>query len=410
MKRVLSMFAATALVVPSLLLAGQVRAAGVGDLVRCPDFSSVYYLAEDGRRYVFPNESVYYSWYSDFEDVRTVSCEDLASFSLGERVQYQAGTSLVKIPSVPTVYAVEPDGVLRPIPDEDTAKTLYGDDWASRVDDLSEAFFGGYDVGEELAEDELPEGMILEDEDGSLYRVDEEGDAEEIDVVLDTDEEDVFETYALPAEALEARLGKVIELLEVLTTEIERLAALLAELKLVDVEAEDEVEVEELDEIEDEAEDADDAQDAIDDAKEEISEAKLDLAEDEADGKDVSGAQAYLESAEANLADAESAFAAGDYGLAEDLADEAKHDAMWARGKAVESIDEDEDEEETDEEDETEMEEGEDDEDEEDADEEDADETDEDGEDDEEGEGEADDGDDEDDGDDDQDASEEDDE
>lgn len=338
MKRLLTFVAAAAIVVPSFFLVRPALAAGAGDLIRCPDFSSVYYLAEDGKRYVFPNESIFYSWYPDFSETITVSCADLASFPLGERIQYQAGTSLVKIPSVPTVYAVESDGVLRPIPDEDAAKDLYGDDWADRVDDLPETFFGGYEIGEDLAEDELPEGMILEDDDGTLLRVDDAGEAQEIEVVLDTDQEDVFQQNAIPVTALEARIGALVTRIEVLASQIERLTELLAKLSLVQVDAEDEVEIEDVDEIESGRDAQEHAEDAIDDAKEEIADAEEDIADDKADGDDVTASEAGLATAKETLALSEAAYAAVDYATAETLADDAKEEAMRARGKAVDAI------------------------------------------------------------------------
>ncbi len=300
MKRLLSFLAAAAIVAPSFFLVRPVSAAGAGDLIQCPDFSSVYYLAEDGNRYVFPNEGIYYSWYPDFSDVVTISCESLATFPLGERLPYQAGTRLLKIPSVPTVYAVESDGVLRPIPSEDVAEDLYGDDWADRVDDLPETFFGGYEIGDELAEGELPEGMILEDEDGTLLRVDDDGEAQEIDVVLDTDQEDVFQENAISTTGLEARIGALITRIEVLSSQIERLAELLAKLSLVKVDVEDEVEIDEVDEIESGRDAQKHSLDAIGDAKEEIADAEEEIADDEADAEDSDDAEDEVDAEDSN--------------------------------------------------------------------------------------------------------------
>ena len=157
-----------------------------GDLITCVETDAVYYYGEDGNRYVFQNEATYFSWEEDFEDVVTISCEDLADIPLVDIVPYQAGTQLVKVPSVPVVYAVEPDGTLREIPDEDTAEDLYGDDWASMVHDLDESFFPQYTVEEPLEDDEMPHGMVLQDEDGTYYIVDENGDAvEATDIIGD---------------------------------------------------------------------------------------------------------------------------------------------------------------------------------------------------------------------------------
>jgi len=34
--------------------------------------SAVYYLSSNGKRYVFPTEKTYFTWYSDFANVQTI--------------------------------------------------------------------------------------------------------------------------------------------------------------------------------------------------------------------------------------------------------------------------------------------------------------------------------------------------
>lgn len=289
MRKLLSALSVGLLVATPFLAPHLASAAGAGDLVRCADSSAVYYVAEDGRRYVFPNEHVYSSWYPDFSNVALISCSDLASFQIGERVMYQAGTRLVKIPSSPTVYAIEPDGNLRPIPDEETARALYGDAWSENVDDLPETFFIDYSVDSALTEHELPEGMILTDDEGNLYRVNADGEAEDVDEALSIDQEDVFAEHAQSLEDVEDRMASLIARIEVLTSEVERLNAVIAELKLVDIDPEDAVDVEDVPEVEteDESEDATEDETENDDAQEtnEDSDAEDD-SEDSSDSSD----------------------------------------------------------------------------------------------------------------------------
>ena len=255
MKKALSL-AALAALLSSAFPAHQAFAAGANDLVKCPDFSSVYYIADDGNRYVFPNEKMYSSWYSDFSGVKTISCDDLASFPIGDRLVYQAGTRLVKIPSDPSVYAVESNGVLREIPDEGTAKKLYGDDWSDRVDDVSEAFWSSFTVGQPLEEGEVPEGTVFEDSEGNLYREEEDGSATEIDAALDADKEKVLKEHALPIDDVERRLGVALALTKVDNqAAIDVLQSIIDDLRPKHVDDEDHVDVPEVEEIEDETED-----------------------------------------------------------------------------------------------------------------------------------------------------------
>lgn len=118
-----------------------------GTLVKSPSYSAVYYLGEDGKRYVFPSESVYSSWYPDFSGVTTITDEQLYSSPIGGNVTYKPGSKMVKITTDPKVYAVDKNGTLRWIVGEDVASALYGQDWATKVADIPDAFFMNYRVG-----------------------------------------------------------------------------------------------------------------------------------------------------------------------------------------------------------------------------------------------------------------------
>lgn len=112
--------------------------------------AAVYYCGADGKRYVFANSKVYYSWYSDFSGVQTISDSALASITIGGNVTYKPGTRLVKITSDPTVYVVDAGGVLRPIASENAAAAIYGAGWNKMVDDLPDAFFVNYRLGDSV--------------------------------------------------------------------------------------------------------------------------------------------------------------------------------------------------------------------------------------------------------------------
>jgi len=130
----------------SVVVAPAGATASAGDLIKQAGLSTVYYLAADGKRYVFPSESTYFSWYSDFSGVVTIPQAELESYPLGANVTVRPGTKLVKITTNPKVYAVTSGGNLLAIPDEATATTLYGANWAKRVIDVSDAFFTNYKI------------------------------------------------------------------------------------------------------------------------------------------------------------------------------------------------------------------------------------------------------------------------
>lgn len=138
-------------------------------LVVCADSPAVYYIGPDAKRYAFPNDKAYFSYYPDFADVRSINCSDLAKFSLGGLVTYNPGTRFVKFESMNTVYAVEPGGHLRAIPNEEWMEIFVGSDWNKHIDDISDAFFTSYDIGQPLAIREIPDGMTARDPDSGIW-------------------------------------------------------------------------------------------------------------------------------------------------------------------------------------------------------------------------------------------------
>lgn len=144
------------LAIPSLialLIAGlpaATHAASNGSLIKSASNSSVYYLA-DGKRYAFPNEKVYFSWYSDFSSVLTISSSELASYPLAGNVTYRPGFKLIKIQTDPKVYAISRYGMLRWVTTESIAQELYGPFWNRIIDDVPDTFFTNYEMGTSLS-------------------------------------------------------------------------------------------------------------------------------------------------------------------------------------------------------------------------------------------------------------------
>ncbi len=127
----------------------QTRPVPAVGLVRGASTRGVY-LVREGKRYAFPSERVFRSWYADFNAVVVVSDRDLAAVPLAGNVTYRPGIRLVKLETDPRVYVVGRYGVLRAIASEAVARELYGDAWAALVDDIMDIHFGNYLVGAEV--------------------------------------------------------------------------------------------------------------------------------------------------------------------------------------------------------------------------------------------------------------------
>ncbi|MBU1032794.1 hypothetical protein KJ937_02600 [Patescibacteria group bacterium] len=113
-------------------------------LVKSESYSAVYYL-EDGKRYTFPNESVYFSWYDDFLSVKTITDQELASYNLAGNITYRPGT-LIKVQTDPKVYAISRHGILHWVSTEQLASKIFGQDWNKQVYDVADTFFINYKV------------------------------------------------------------------------------------------------------------------------------------------------------------------------------------------------------------------------------------------------------------------------
>ncbi|MFA6514245.1 MAG: hypothetical protein WCT50_03105 [Patescibacteria group bacterium] len=162
-----------------LVIAPNVQAsASAGDLIKMDGLSAVYYLSDNGKRYVFPNSTTYFSWYADFSGVVTIPAAELQSYPIGGNVVMRPGTKMIKITTDPSVYAVEPNGVLRKIGSESQASALYGTNWNKRIVDVADSYFVNYTVGTALTDGQIPAGSLVKNAgsaavyyyDGTNYR------------------------------------------------------------------------------------------------------------------------------------------------------------------------------------------------------------------------------------------------
>ncbi len=111
---------------------------------------AVYYIGMDGRRHAFPNSRIYFTWYSTFDAVIDVDNATMASFALGNNVNYRPGIRMVKFTTVNKVYAVGRYGQLRWVTSEGLATSFYGSTWNTKIDDLSDAFYTDYNFGADI--------------------------------------------------------------------------------------------------------------------------------------------------------------------------------------------------------------------------------------------------------------------
>jgi hypothetical protein len=126
-----------------------------GDVFKESGSSAVYYYATNGKRYVFPTQAVYFSWYSDFSTIKTASHSTITSITLGGNVIAKPGTYLIQFVSMdtpfrvldPKVYALTSAGQLRWVKTGSAATSLYGADWERKIIPVPEVFRTNYAGG-----------------------------------------------------------------------------------------------------------------------------------------------------------------------------------------------------------------------------------------------------------------------
>lgn len=184
MKKLLVILALATLAAGAAPAGATVIGINAGDLIKIKNDNDpktvedgvVYYLDKDWKRHPFPNSRVFNTWYRDFLQVKEISKADMTDFRMGTSILFRPGTRLVKIPSIPKVYAVEPGGSLRWIETEAVAKALYGNEWAKKVEDVPESYFVGYREGAPLVAPLLPTGtFVRRTSDNALFVIDGTG-------------------------------------------------------------------------------------------------------------------------------------------------------------------------------------------------------------------------------------------
>lgn len=124
-----------------------------GSYLRTVLSDTVYYVDSMGRRRPIPNPQTFFTWETSFDDVQVVDGETIASLPLGPPLLPKSGTVLLKVQSVPKVFAVEgtPEApTLRWITSESLARELYGSDWADYVIDIPPTMWSHLAFGDDV--------------------------------------------------------------------------------------------------------------------------------------------------------------------------------------------------------------------------------------------------------------------
>jgi parallel beta-helix repeat protein len=133
----------------------------VSDVIKSVNSNSVFVVTSEGKRNVFPHETVFRSYFTDFNNIKAVSDNIISQLPIGKNITMRPGTNLIKLQTNPSVYAVEPGGIIRMLENEEMAATFFGENWAHRVVDVSDAFWPDYIEGDPLESGIFPTATVL---------------------------------------------------------------------------------------------------------------------------------------------------------------------------------------------------------------------------------------------------------
>lgn len=121
-----------------------------GRWIKIDGHPAVYFLDANNVRHAYPTQAVWESYFAtDFSKVEKVSATEMANYTLGKNVTFKIGT-LMKVPTVPKVYKVESEGVIRWVTNELVARAYFGVDWADKIRTIPDSFFTDYKEGADI--------------------------------------------------------------------------------------------------------------------------------------------------------------------------------------------------------------------------------------------------------------------
>jgi len=109
--------------------------------------NDIYYYAANGKRYVFPDDATYKSWFPTIlpNDIMLYSLDKLYETPLGGNVTLRPG-SLMQTPTDPNVYLVIKNGQINAVSDPKLLTKLYGENWQKLIITIPNFYFTNYKV------------------------------------------------------------------------------------------------------------------------------------------------------------------------------------------------------------------------------------------------------------------------
>lgn len=111
---------------------------------RWDENNELYYYAADGKRYLFPDQEIFRSWFSNYDisKFEEVDLETLYKTPLGGNVTLRPGC-LLQTPTDPTTYFVRGNGEISPI-NQKIIEEINNSEWQINIFTLPNFYFANY--------------------------------------------------------------------------------------------------------------------------------------------------------------------------------------------------------------------------------------------------------------------------
>lgn len=111
-------------------------------VVMLEENGSIYYFAANGKRYIFPTEATYKSWFKDYAPEKTMPLSKMEKIPLGGNVTARPGT-LIQTSTDFKTYLVKKGELISPV-DEGVLIAIFGEKYKERVLDIPNWYFTNY--------------------------------------------------------------------------------------------------------------------------------------------------------------------------------------------------------------------------------------------------------------------------
>jgi len=126
----------------------EVNLAELNKVYKLEENGSIYYFAADGKRYIFPTETTYFSWYQNNLPQNFMALDKMEKVPLGGNVTVRPGT-LISTPSDSNTYLVKKGGMIAPV-SKGVLMVIFGEKYDDRVLSLPNYYFTNYTYDTEI--------------------------------------------------------------------------------------------------------------------------------------------------------------------------------------------------------------------------------------------------------------------